>query len=93
MEDTPVVDKDALSATMVDTQPLRLGIVKGGTDYLKGILDEFWASDMVRSADWRETRINNQDSPATFYSVVNEEAYYDHEEDCGVGGVGLYEKE
>jgi len=92
VEDTPVVDTDALSATMVDTEPFRLGIVKGGSDYLKGILDEFWASDMVRSADWRTTRINNQDSPVTFYSVANEEAYYDNEEDCGVGGVGLYEK-
>jgi len=90
--DVPVVDKDALTDTIVDATPFRLGTAEGDADYLKGILDEFWASDIVRTADWRETRINNQDSPATFYSVANEEAYYDNEEDCGVGGVGLYEK-
>ncbi len=39
------------------------------TRYLDAVLDEIRVSDVVRSQDWIQTSINNQNSPDTFYSV------------------------
>ena len=36
---------------------------------LSGSEDEFRVSNIVRSANWTATEFNNQNSPATFYSV------------------------
>ena len=38
-----------------------------------GIIDEIRVSDVVRSVDWIQTSINNQNSPATFYVVQTAE--------------------
>ena len=45
-----------------------------GTDgYFNGSVDEVRVSSIDRSADWIKTEYNNQNSPATFYSVGGEQ--------------------
>lgn len=41
--------------------------------YVNGIIDEIRISNMARSAGWRKTSYNNQNSPTTFLAVGNEE--------------------
>jgi MYXO-CTERM domain-containing protein len=43
-------------------------------EYLSGTIDEFRASNSVRSIDWITTDYNNQSSPATFLSLGSETA-------------------
>ena len=38
--------------------------------FWNGLIDEFRASKVVRSADWWVKQFNNQNSPSTFYSVT-----------------------
>ena len=45
---------------------------RGGSFFFKGIMDEVRVSNAVRSAGWVLTEYNNQNSPATFYSVGSE---------------------
>jgi hypothetical protein len=40
----------------------------------KGAIDEFRIANVARSADWRTTSYNNENSPSTFYSVGSEES-------------------
>ena len=53
---------------------LRIGIPGANQRYFDGIIDEVRISNIARSADWIKTSYNNQDSPATFYNVGNEES-------------------
>jgi RHS repeat-associated protein len=45
-----------------------------GPSFMQGSLDEVRISNAVRSADWISTGFANQDSPATFYSILPENA-------------------
>jgi hypothetical protein len=45
----------------------------GGYRYFNGDIDELRISDTARDACWIETEYNNQNAPATFYSVEAEE--------------------
>jgi hypothetical protein len=44
----------------------------GAAFYHQGGIDEFRFSNSARSADWIATEFNNQNSPATFYTVYTE---------------------
>ena len=50
-----------------------LGNWDGGSLYYDGLMDEIHIADEVRSTDWISAEYNNQDSPATFYSVGGQE--------------------
>jgi Bacterial Ig-like domain (group 3)/YDG domain/Concanavalin A-like lectin/glucanases superfamily/Domain of unknown function (DUF2341) len=52
---------------------LRLGAAPNGFKGLLGVLDEVRVSDTNRSAAWIGTGYNNQNSPATFYSLGSPE--------------------
>jgi hypothetical protein len=62
----------ALSGS-IDTNnvPLSIGRSNYNSDYFNGRIDEVRVSNVARSADWIKTSYNNQNSPSTFYSVVN----------------------
>jgi hypothetical protein len=47
----------------------------GGWGWFDGILDEVRISNSARSAFWISTEYNNQNSPATFYSLGNQEQW------------------
>src|SRR5207245_1569095 len=47
---------------------------RGGSFFFKGIMYEVRVSNAVRSAGWVTTEYNNQNSPATFFSVSGEES-------------------
>jgi len=47
----------------------------GGWGWFDGILDEVRISNTARSAFWISTEYNNQNSPATFYSLGNQEQW------------------
>jgi hypothetical protein len=51
--------------------PLILGA--NNSTYYNGLFDETRISNTARSADWIKTEYNNQSSPSTFYSFINEE--------------------
>ena len=59
----------SLSTTAATTLPLTIGMSSMPDAYFLGSLDEVRVSNVVRSADWAATAYNNQNSPATFYSV------------------------
>jgi hypothetical protein len=62
------------SATMTSIDAsIFIGSYLGINEYFDGILDELKISDIVRSDDWISTEYNNQNSPATFYSLSTEE--------------------
>jgi Tfp pilus assembly protein FimT len=46
-----------------------------GGNYMSGMLDEMRVSNIARSANWVKTEYNNQNSPATFYSIAAQEIY------------------
>jgi len=62
--------------TINSASGLNFQIGHGTTDaiYFQGKLDEIRVSNTVRDADWIKTEYNNQNSPATFYSVGTEES-------------------
>jgi hypothetical protein len=47
----------------------RFGMNTSGDHQYNGVMDEARISNTVRSADWIKTEYNNQNSPATFYTV------------------------
>ena len=78
----------AISDITDTTGPMTLGAIRGDSDLshvyyrLSGNIDEFWASTVVRSADWVAAVYASQNDPDTFQSVGSEE------EVTGGGGGG-----
>lgn len=58
-----------------------VGGLTGGSESLKGAIDEVRFSSTVRDACWIQTEYNNQSAPVSFYSHGDEELIY-----CGSGG-------
>ena len=72
-------DTDSLgNNSMQSTVPVNLGSRQNAGNYYNGLLDEVRISSAVRSANWIMTEYNNQNSPATFYSVSSEQGSLDH---------------
>ncbi len=46
-------------------------------NFFKGMIDEVSCSDIVRSPEWILTEFNNQNLPATFYSIGTEQTIID----------------
>lgn len=53
---------------------VKIGVGFDTTRYWNGQIDEVRMSNSVRSGDWVATEYNNQNTPATFYSVGGENA-------------------
>jgi RHS repeat-associated protein len=59
---------DSSTALRSSTKPLQF-LNDNGNNGFTGLLDEVQISNVARSADWLGAEYNNQNSPATFYSV------------------------
>jgi hypothetical protein len=52
---------------------LSIGRSKQNDRYFNGLIDELRFTNQIRSADWIKTEYNNQNDPAAFYTVGQEE--------------------
>lgn len=67
--------ENSANGSSLTTEPFYLGARAAGTNrQMTGHIDEVRVSGIVRSADWITTEYNNQNSPATFYSIGSETA-------------------
>lgn len=69
------VGTQAATGTIVtNDQPLIIGSALGTTTRFDGTIDEVRISNVARSSDWLGTSYNNQNTPATFFSLGSEES-------------------
>jgi len=70
-----------------------IGVNRGGDFFFKGTIDEVrLARNSVKSADWISTSYNNQNAPASFYSVGPEEAVFSGLQDFYLGVIADYQQ-
>jgi hypothetical protein len=58
------------------TENMYFGQGGNGSGYFTGYLDEIKISNIVRTADWIKTEYNNQNDPASFYTIGSEASIY-----------------
>jgi hypothetical protein len=74
IDDTQGASNDIETSRSPDpnTEPFTIGNKKGGLRGFAGLIDEVRYSATFRSDDWLETCYNNQNSPSTFYSAIDD---------------------
>ena len=60
-------------ADLLAPNTFKIGSDRNQSRVFKGIIDEFRFSDAARGAGWIKTEYNNQNDPASFYSLSSEE--------------------